>query len=90
MYTESNDKLYIGPKAKKDAARRLRTEMGEMIEDREMEDEDDEETREWEMAQARRAGGWQDEVPEKVEKPSYRPTPSELPHRPVLIRKDSG
>lgn len=41
-----------------------------------MEDEDDEETREWEMAQAKRAGGWQDEQPEKVEKKGYRPTPS--------------
>lgn len=41
-----------------------------------MEDEDDEETREWEMAQAKRAGGWQDEQPENVEKQSYRPTPS--------------
>lgn len=34
MYTEANDKLYIGKKANKDAARRLRTEIGEMIEDR--------------------------------------------------------
>lgn len=43
---------------------------------REMEDDDDEETREWEMAQARRAGGWPDEVQAKPEKPSYRSTPS--------------
>lgn len=46
---------------------------------REMEDEDDEETQEWEMAQARRAGGWQDEEPEKPVKQGYRPTPSESP-----------
>lgn len=34
MYTEANDKLYLGKKAKSEAARRLRNEMGEMIEDR--------------------------------------------------------
>jgi GC-rich sequence DNA-binding factor len=41
-----------------------------------MEDEDDEETQEWEMAQVRRAGGWKEEEPEKPTKPSYQPTPS--------------
>jgi len=44
----------------------------------ELEDDDDEETQEWEMAQVRRAGGWKEEEPEKPTKASYRPTPSEL------------
>jgi len=43
----------------------------------EMEDDDDEETQEWEMAQVRRAGGWKEEEPEKPAKASYQPTPSE-------------
>lgn len=42
----------------------------------EMEDDDDEETQEWEMAQVRRAGGWKEEEPEKPAKASYQPTPS--------------
>jgi GC-rich sequence DNA-binding factor len=41
-----------------------------------MEDEDDEETREWEMAQVQRAGGWKEEEPEKPVKTGYKPTPS--------------
>lgn len=93
MYTEANDKLHIGKKAKGDAARRLRNEIGELIDDRygqillgrgllligsEMEDEDDEETQEWEMAQVRRAGGFKEEEPERPPKASYQPTPSKL------------
>jgi GC-rich sequence DNA-binding factor len=42
----------------------------------EMEDEDDEETQEWEMAQVRRAGGWKEEEPEKPTEASYQATPS--------------
>jgi len=34
MYTEANDKLHIGKKAKGEAARRLRNEIGELIDDR--------------------------------------------------------
>jgi GC-rich sequence DNA-binding factor len=34
MYTEANDRLHLGKKANKDAARRLRNEIGEMIDDR--------------------------------------------------------
>lgn len=49
-----------------------------------MEDEDDEETQEWEMAQVRRAGGWKEEEPEKPAKGSYQPAPSE--HFPKLSR----
>lgn len=48
-----------------------------MLTSSEMEDEDDEETQEWEMAQVRRAGGWKEEEPEKPTKASYQPTPSE-------------
>jgi hypothetical protein len=50
-----------------------------------MEDEDDEETREWEMAQAQRAGGWKEE-PEKPVKASYHPTLSE----PSIFRRDDA
>ena len=42
----------------------------------EAEDDDDEETKEWEMAQARRAGNWEEEVREKHLKKGYKPTPS--------------
>lgn len=47
-----------------------------LISKSEAEDEDDDETREWEMAQARRAGGWEDEQPEKPVKRGYQATPS--------------
>jgi len=33
-YTEQNDKLYLGKKANKAAARRMKGEIGEMIDDR--------------------------------------------------------
>ncbi len=47
-----------------------------LISKSEAEDEDDDETREWEMAQARRAGGWEDEQPEKPVKRGYQAAPS--------------
>ena len=37
-YTEANDKLYLGKKANKSAARRLKGEIGEMIADRSVRD----------------------------------------------------
>ncbi|WWC93055.1 uncharacterized protein L201_008019 [Kwoniella dendrophila CBS 6074] len=74
-YTEANDKLYLGREANKAAARRLKGEIGEMIAEREAEDEDDEETLEWERAQAQRAGRWEDEKPEKVVKQGYKAAP---------------
>ncbi|WWC73495.1 uncharacterized protein I206_107465 [Kwoniella pini CBS 10737] len=74
-YTEANDKLYLGRDANRAAARRLKGEIGEMIADREAEDEDDEETLEWERAQAQKAGRWEDEKPEKVFKQGYKPAP---------------
>ncbi|WVQ96196.1 hypothetical protein IAU59_003299 [Kwoniella sp. CBS 9459] len=74
-FTTDNDKVYLGREANKAAARRMRGEMGELIADREEEDEDDEETKEWERAQAQRAGKWEDEKPEKAVKKAYRPAP---------------
>ncbi|GAA5838754.1 hypothetical protein JCM11251_006727 [Rhodosporidiobolus azoricus] len=57
-YTDSLTSLPIGKKANKAAALKLRQEMGEMIDDVAMDvEEDDEEMREWEEAQVRRAGG---------------------------------
>ncbi|WWD04119.1 hypothetical protein V865_002185 [Kwoniella europaea PYCC6329] len=74
-YTEAKDKLYLGREANKAAARRLKGEIGEMIAEREAEDEDDEETLEWERAQAQRAGRWEDEKPKKITKQGYKPAP---------------
>ncbi|ORY34945.1 nineteen complex-related protein 2-domain-containing protein [Naematelia encephala] len=74
-YTEAKERLFIGKDANKAASRRLKGEIGELIADREAEDDDDEETREWEEAQARRAGNWEEAKPEKVVKVGYVPTP---------------
>ncbi|KAG0659930.1 hypothetical protein C6P46_004870 [Rhodotorula mucilaginosa] len=57
-FTDSLSRLPLGKRANADAARRLREEMGEMIDDVEMDVRDeDEEMKEWEEAQIRRAGG---------------------------------
>ncbi|OXG25371.1 GC-rich sequence DNA-binding factor [Cryptococcus neoformans Ze90-1] len=77
-YTGSKDKLFLGKNANKAAARRLRGEIGELIADREGEDEDDEETLEWERAQAQRSGLWTEKEPEKVVKKGYTPAPTPL------------
>ncbi|WVQ79421.1 hypothetical protein IAT38_001518 [Cryptococcus sp. DSM 104549] len=74
-FTEAKDKLYLGKKANKAAARRLRGEIGEMIDDREADAEDDEETLEWERAQAQRAGNYEEEKPVKPVKQGYVPAP---------------
>ncbi|RXK36353.1 hypothetical protein M231_06390 [Tremella mesenterica] len=74
-YTEENEKIYLGKNANKVAARRHKGEMNELIAEREAEDEDDEETREWEEAQARRAGRWEEQVPEKKVQKGYQPAP---------------
>ena len=73
-YTEVNDKLFLGKKANKSAARRMRGEMGEMIDEREAESDSDEDTKEWEEAQARRAGRWEDEKPSTTTKQAYVPS----------------
>ncbi|OCF37062.1 GC-rich sequence DNA-binding factor [Kwoniella heveanensis BCC8398] len=74
-FTTDNDKVYLGREANKAAARRIRGEMGELIADREEEDDDDEETKEWERAQAQRAGRWEDEKPKTAVKKGYKPAP---------------
>ncbi|WWD20108.1 hypothetical protein CI109_104583 [Kwoniella shandongensis] len=74
-YTEANERMHLGKSANKAAARRLKGEIGEMIADREAEDEDDEETKEWERAQLLKAGTWEDEKPAKVAKGGFRPAP---------------
>ena len=57
-FTDSLSRLPLGKRANADAARRVREEMGEMIDDVEMDVRDqDEEMKEWEEAQIRRAGG---------------------------------
>ncbi|KAL1412967.1 hypothetical protein Q8F55_000716 [Vanrija albida] len=55
-YTEQNSRLYLGKQANKRAAARLKGEIGELIADREAEDESDEETREWEATIVARTG----------------------------------
>jgi hypothetical protein len=57
-FTDSTITLPLGKKANKAAALKLRQEIGEMIDDVGMEvEEEDDEQREWEAAQIRRAGG---------------------------------
>ncbi|GEM10195.1 GC-rich sequence DNA-binding factor [Rhodotorula toruloides] len=79
-YTGADTRLPLGKRANAAAAAQLRAEMGEMIEDVEMDvRDDDEEMREWEEAQIRRAGGAQEaEKADKKEdgrKGVYRPAP---------------
>lgn len=90
-FTDSLSRLPLGKRANAEAARRLREEMGEMIDDVEMDVRDeDEEMKEWEEAQIRRAGGGgggdgmgrdrggrNDGV---ARKGPYRPAPSEFCH----------
>lgn len=80
-YTGADIRLPLGKRANTAAAAQMRAEMGEMIEDVEMDvRDDDEEMREWEEAQIRRAGGAR-EV-EKADRKDegrtgvYRPAPS--------------
>ncbi|KAK4683886.1 hypothetical protein P7C73_g6329, partial [Tremellales sp. Uapishka_1] len=75
-FTEANTRLPLGRNANKQAARRMKGEIGEMIADREAEDEDDEEANEWELAQVRRAAQWEEEAQdEKPVKQGYRAVP---------------
>ncbi|KAK8849483.1 hypothetical protein IAR55_004817 [Kwoniella newhampshirensis] len=74
-YTEANERLHLGKNANKAAARRLKGEIGELIADREAEDDDDEETLEWERAQAQKAGTWEDEKLVKATKRGHRAAP---------------
>ncbi|CEQ40115.1 SPOSA6832_01682 [Sporobolomyces salmonicolor] len=56
-FTGALEKIPLGKKANKEAAVRMRTEMGEMIDDVEMDvAEEDEEMRRWEVEQIRRGG----------------------------------
>ncbi|GMK57675.1 hypothetical protein CspeluHIS016_0405090 [Cutaneotrichosporon spelunceum] len=75
-YTGANDQLFLGKNANKRAAQRLKGEIGELIEDHEMESESDEETREWERSLVER-GGVRQEVskPQEVKSAGYIPTP---------------
>lgn len=84
--------MYLGADAKKAAARRTKGEIEDLIADRfvglpilprhiadcssEADIEDDEESREWENAQAQRAGGYEQELKAKPTKAGYRPAPS--------------
>ncbi|GAA5985030.1 hypothetical protein JCM11641_000823 [Rhodosporidiobolus odoratus] len=77
-FTDSLRPLPLGKKANAEAAKKLREEMGEMIEDVGMEvEEEDEEMKEWEKAQIRRAGGERRrEEPIGIGgKKGYRPAP---------------
>ncbi|KLT41564.1 hypothetical protein CC85DRAFT_261824 [Cutaneotrichosporon oleaginosum] len=77
-YTGVNDRLYLGKSANKRAAQRLKGEIGELIEDREMDSESDEETREWERTLVERGGVQPAPVrlpKEKVKTAGYIPTP---------------
>lgn len=78
-FTDSLRPLPLGKKANAEAAKKLREEMGEMIEDVGMEvEEEDEEMKEWEKAQIRRAGGERrrEEPIGTGGKKGYRPAPS--------------
>ncbi|BGP33773.1 hypothetical protein JCM10296v2_005577 [Rhodotorula toruloides] len=79
-YTGADTRLPLGKRANAAAAAQMRAEMGETIEDVEMDvRDDDEEMREWEEAQIRRAGGAREA--EKADRENegrkgvYRPAP---------------
>ncbi|GAA5977143.1 hypothetical protein JCM10908_004871 [Rhodotorula pacifica] len=82
-FTDSLSRLPLGKRANAVAARRMREEMGEMIDDVEMDVRDeDEEMKQWEEAQIRRAGGGTSanrerggKDAERNEKGPYRPAP---------------
>ena len=77
-YTGANDRLYLGKEANRNAARRMRAEMGELIDERELESGSDEEMREWEDTIIARAGHRTDVKVEKAKPEGYKPTPSEF------------
>ncbi|BGP09779.1 GC-rich sequence DNA-binding factor 2 [Rhodotorula toruloides] len=79
-YTGADTRLPLGKRANAAAAAQMRAEMGEMIEDVEMDvRDDDEEMREWEEAQIRRAGGTREvekaDRKDEGRKGVYRPAP---------------
>ncbi|GAA6017197.1 hypothetical protein JCM10207_002568 [Rhodosporidiobolus poonsookiae] len=78
-YTDSTTTLPLGKRANAEAARRLRAEMGELVDDVAMDVEDeDEEMKAWERAQIRRAGGERREAGARVQggaKKGYRAAP---------------
>ncbi|GAA5862749.1 hypothetical protein JCM1840_002660 [Sporobolomyces johnsonii] len=77
-FTGALEKIPLGKKANKEAAARMRTEMGEMIDDVEMDvEEEDEEMRRWEVEQIRRGGEGRRERGEgkTSTKRPYRPAP---------------
>lgn len=80
-YTGADEKLTLGKSANAAAARRLRNDIVEAIDEREMEDVDDEDEMEWEMAQASRANVRPEKVStslDKVSLTSYQTVLSEL------------
>jgi hypothetical protein len=56
----------------------------------EAEDEDDEETKEWELAQVRRAGNWEEDAPLKPAKRGYVPAPSKTFSPSLHLRSDGS
>jgi GC-rich sequence DNA-binding factor len=65
-FTGANERMPLGKKANREAARRMKEGIVDMIEEVQDDDESDEEAREWEEAQIRRASRWKEEEKEKV------------------------
>ncbi|KDQ09945.1 hypothetical protein BOTBODRAFT_36752 [Botryobasidium botryosum FD-172 SS1] len=78
-YTGAKERIALGKKSRKEAERKRRAGIIELIDDVE---EDDEETKEWEMAQIRRGGTVKEIAADELqEKRQYRPAsiPAETP-----------
>lgn len=81
-YTGSLEKVPLGTKANREAAKKMRSGMEELILDAEEEDAGDEEAREWEEAQIRRGEQGRDDIgpgggrDKRRAKKTYRPPPS--------------
>ncbi|GJJ15762.1 hypothetical protein Clacol_010040 [Clathrus columnatus] len=71
-FTGAQERIALGKKARKKEDSQRRLGMIEMIEDAE---EEDEETREWELAQIRRAAPVEDKEKKPAAKPTYQPAP---------------
>lgn len=84
-FTESNTHMALGKQANKMAARKLKHDIVDAIDEREMEDVDDEDEMAWEMAQAARADPTagiaqrQDSKQRQARKPALVPAARPLP-----------
>ncbi|KAF8319659.1 hypothetical protein DL93DRAFT_2164354 [Clavulina sp. PMI_390] len=92
QYTEAQDRIALGKKARKNAAKQRKATIAELIDEAE-DDEEDEEMKDWENAQLRRGGLVSDEGVTQEDltyKPKPIPNPTALPSLPTALSRLSG